>query len=1184
MKRKLLFGIGLAAILIGIGLWLYPGSQSRDEVIEIAAVGPETGIHAPMRRSFRQGMELCMERVNASGGINGRPVKLVLYDDKNQANLAQQRARDIAKRDRALAVIGHQFSSCSIAGGKVYKKHGIPAISPFSTNVAVTRENPWYFRIIYNDDLQGRFLANYAKNVLGYDRASIITEDQKYGQYLTKTFEEMAGEIGLEVAYKWEFERQAPNLEWRLESIVSDLHFKQNPGIVFLAVHAAEGGHLVRFMRDMYMSDPLIAPDSLASDSFAQGFNGLPKEEITPGYYTSGIYVTSPLLFDTADESGLAFKEQYRARYQEDPDWPAAFAHDCMKLVLEAAQRTGVTGQPDTLDLDRKRIRDYLAGMRKPEIAMKGATGLSYFDEYGDSKKPITIGVYKQDNIISALIQFQPRHGPRRREFPLPEDSRIVEFQGHYLYKTHVVYTGVKIHKISEVDFKTGSCQLDFSLWFRYQDELDVSRIEFLNALEPISLGEPIEREQTRRLAPSGGGRGVNSSFSVQKKTGRRHFRLYRAQGRFQTDFMGRPEALAQHTLGIRFRHERLSRKNLIYVPDILGMGDGRSILEKMRAQGVRAGMPGWGIHRVRFFQQVGRREPLGRIRYIDQQAAALDYSGFNFEIVLKEKSLFFQGLSLIPKSYIQLVLAMSVGLLLFSAIPRGGRCLLPGGEHRFAKAIWLMRAFSSLVLLLAVEALVVKQWGEQIPGTIMRVFLTGFEVLWWLVPAILVQMALEPFVWEPMECRSQQPVPNVLRRFVAYIIYFLALYGIVVFVLDQNITKLIATSGAIAALIGFVIKSNISNFFSGIIVNQGNAVGMGHWVKIGDYEEGKVTDITWRSTKVQNRDGNILSIPNSTVSEAVIYNYNFPQKSTQLSVVVHVDPAHSPERIKKILHDAVISAKGVLSDPEPETHFLGFSDWAADYVAEFYINDYDEKSRWHEAVWERIWTHLSLAGIAPALRDADGVRYPEKWPATGSRMAKKTAGDENGAEEREPGPSDQIEIAEKNGPRTPLALLNNLALTDMLSSETKQALSPRMTSRHFKPEAVIVRQGESGDSLFVIAEGVVRVQSQLTPEAEPVEIVRMGAGSFFGEMALLTGEPRTATIIAVTPTHLFEISKADLAPLLESGSGFYELLENVLQERRAELNQSLKMAMQTLPREADEDLIDRIRQYFGSR
>ncbi len=1139
MKMRLFWIAALSVALAGAGLWLYRVYQPSGETIEIAAVGPGGGIHAPMRKSFRQGMQMCIDQFNAKGGINGRKVELVLYDDQNEAKLAQERAKAIVDRNRALAVIGHQFSSCSIAGGKVYREYGIPAITPFSTNVAVTQGNPWYFRIIYNDDLQGRFLANYAKNVLGHDRASIIKENHEYGRYLADTFERMAGTIGLEVAHQWEFDREALDLDQQLLGIVSQLQSAKDPGIVFLAVHAAEGVKLVRLMRDMFVSHPIIAPDSLASRSFAQGFAGLPKERITPGYYSSGVYVTSPLIFDTAEEKGLHFKEDYRSQFGEEADWPAAFAYDCMKLLLSAAEETGVSGQPATLSGDRQRIRDYLASMDEPARAMRGVTGLSYFDQNGDSQKPITIGVYKRDNIISALIQFQPIQGL----WDIPDleqafaEKRILVFEGRHMYKTNVVYTGVKIHKISQVDFKNTSCHLDFSLWFRYQDELDVSKIEFLNALEPIELGEPVETETD----------------------GRRRFRMYRVKGRFQTDYMGSQEALAQRTLGVRFRHERLARKNLIYVPDILGMGENKAILRKMRSQGVEAGVPGWRIDWVRAFQYVGDRERLGRLRYIDRHQAALEYSGFNYEILLKKKSLILQALNLIPYRFIRLVLLISVGLLILSAIPRGKRALIPVGGQKLSKAIWLLRAFSSLVLLVAVEAMVVKQMAEQLPGMFMRILLTCFEILWWLVPAILLKMALEPFVWKPMEARSQRPVPNVLRRFVAYIIYFLALYGIVVFVLEQNITKLIATSGAIAALIGFVIKSNISNFFSGIIVNQGNAVRMGDWVKIDGYEEGRVTDITWRSTKIQNRDGNILSIPNSTVSEAVIYNYNFPQQQTQLSITVHMDPAHSPDRIKKVLYDSVISAEGVLSYPEPEVHFLGFSDWAADYVAEFYVFDYDQKARWYEAVWERIWTNLSLAGISPALRDVE-LRQDGEKPPYPVRLKR-----------------------EKRKSTEPLEVLNELDIAEALSDEIKGYLSEHMQSRHFKPEEVIVKQGETGDSLFIIAEGVVRVQFQIAADADPVEIVRMGAGSFFGEMALLTGEPRTATIIAVTSTHLFEIGKADIAPLLEKEPEVYAFLEQVLQERRAELNQSMQMAIQTPPQNEDEDLIDRIRQYFRS-
>ncbi len=816
-----------------------------------------------------------------------------------------------------------------------------------------------------------------------------------------------------------------------------------------------------------------------------------------------------------------------KKKYEEEPDWYSAFAFDTAMLIVEAVKNTGVHGTYNTIKNDRKKIRDYLADLSDVTNAVKGITGFNYFDSNGDSARTVTIGVIKNKTIIPALTQLAPvsNFGEIPDFEKALEQERVLLFNARYMYKTKVVYTGININKISELDTKGLTCMLDFDIWFRYEGETDAHSIEFLNAAEPVELGEPVKKE-------------VKDS---------QHYCLYNVKARFKTDFSDIPNTFGYHRLGFRFRHHGLVRSNLVYVTDVLGMGTGEDILKRMKNDRILNPKYGYNLIRASFFQDTTEQKTLGRPEYLRLQKKALEHSRFNFQLGVRKDSFTLRGtVSYEDASWLA---ALSCIILLLLECVGKGRIFQPFPKFvLFYKVIWFFRAVSAFTLLLAGEVFLMKHLTGRMMADYLNIAAPMFDALWWIVPAYHLNMALEPFVWIPMEKRDQRPVPRVLRRFVAYTVYFLASYGAVVFVFNLDITQLMATSGIIAMGVGLLVKSNISNFFAGIVINQGYAIKIGNKVKVGDCEEGQVLDITRLSTLLEKGDGSLLSIPNSIVQDSVIHNFDHPNDYYTSDFTIHIDPVHPPERIRKILFDAVISADGVLKDPGPVIRFRGFTEWSAEYSASFSIKDYSKKSSYNEAVWERIWRHLKIARIAPAIKH-QGTQIIR------GRGSGKTV--------------------------TPLALLQEIDIFQPLSYDAKVYLGKKMRNQSFPPGHIIVQQDDIGDSLFIVAEGVVDVMMQYE-QTGTIEIARMGAGSFFGEMALLTGEHRNATIISVTDTYLFEITKEDIAPLIEEQPEVSELLSKVLAERKAVI-ESKKMQMLTHRKTKSSDkILDRIRSFFG--
>lgn len=197
----------IVAILLIVMVYYY---NKQQETIHIAFVGPLSGTDTTAGKAMFQAIQLYLDIVNQRGGIQGRKIILDSFDDRNDVGQAKAKALEIAKQNRAVAVIGHWYSSSSMSAGEIYKQQGIPAIAPGSTSIKVTENNEWYFRNIFSSKSSGRFLANYVKQVFQQTTVSIIHEDDAYGAYLAEVFGQETNKLGMMVKYQWHFADQLP--------------------------------------------------------------------------------------------------------------------------------------------------------------------------------------------------------------------------------------------------------------------------------------------------------------------------------------------------------------------------------------------------------------------------------------------------------------------------------------------------------------------------------------------------------------------------------------------------------------------------------------------------------------------------------------------------------------------------------------------------------------------------------------------------------------------------------------------------------------------------------------------------------------------------------------------------------------------------------------------------------------
>jgi small-conductance mechanosensitive channel/CRP-like cAMP-binding protein len=300
---------------------------------------------------------------------------------------------------------------------------------------------------------------------------------------------------------------------------------------------------------------------------------------------------------------------------------------------------------------------------------------------------------------------------------------------------------------------------------------------------------------------------------------------------------------------------------------------------------------------------------------------------------------------------------------------------------------------------------------------------------------------------------------------------------------------KLFAASAVGAVVVGFALQDTLGNAFAGLAIQIEKPFHVGHWVAIGGHE-GRVAEITWRATKLRTRTGNLIIVPNNVVSKEAIVNYSEPAAPTMLMVDVGASYSSSPAEVKAAVREALGNAPRVLTAPAPEVLVQDFADSAVTYRVRFWVQDYENDDVAPDGLRSAIYYAFRRRGIE--IPFPIQVQYDRQEPSTDSAAS---------ADERS-------------------ALLGRLDLFAGLSQPDLSKLASVARDQLFGDGERIVREGEPGRSLFVIASGQVVVLSGPTQH----EVATIDAGNYFGEMSLLTGEPRSATVAARGDCRVFEI------------------------------------------------------------
>jgi len=367
--------------------------------------------------------------------------------------------------------------------------------------------------------------------------------------------------------------------------------------------------------------------------------------------------------------------------------------------------------------------------------------------------------------------------------------------------------------------------------------------------------------------------------------------------------------------------------------------------------------------------------------------------------------------------------------------------------------------------------------------------------------------------------------VPGLLRSVVSVLILIIAILVIVRYVFDKQLSGLLVASSVTAGLLAFALQDFLSGIIAGIALNIEPPFQVGDWVQVGD-KDGEVVDINWRATTIRGRDFNYRVIPNSIISKEQIINFYRPTRLHALLLHVGVEYGAPPNRVKEILINCALETKGVVSTPRPLARLVNYGDFSITYQLKYFIEDRPMAEDIQSDVMTRIWYNLRRNNIR--------IPFPIRDVFIHEEVGKEQA------------------IEEMNRRRVRIEeLLRRVSIFEPLQDREIQAIASSGRIWHFGRGEHIVKQGEAGSSLFLVLGGSAAVDIKVPGDERVVTVAHLNTGDFFGEKSLLTGESRSASVVAETDLEVVEVDKANIVPILENNPGIMEDLSKRLAERQ---------------------------------
>ncbi|MHC8345090.1 mechanosensitive ion channel domain-containing protein [Pseudomonas sp. RT6P73] len=422
------------------------------------------------------------------------------------------------------------------------------------------------------------------------------------------------------------------------------------------------------------------------------------------------------------------------------------------------------------------------------------------------------------------------------------------------------------------------------------------------------------------------------------------------------------------------------------------------------------------------------------------------------------------------------------------------------GSNWKLVVRLVIFALFSILLFNEGMNPLEPAPWADNVP---LHLAATGLQIGWWLFGARTLTVLIGAVMMQRVGHTGR-----LLQDLLGAVIFLIAVIAALAYVLELPVKGVLATSGALAIIVGLALQSTLSDVFSGIVLNTTKPYQLDDWISI-DGTEGKVTDIDWRATRLQTSQGSMAVIPNSLAAKAKIINFSRPSDMFGVSISLQLSPHARPQTVLDALERAMQGCRYLLSKPAPNVSLKGSSASGVEYEISGFVVSMDQKRMVRNLLFDLAYRHLQASGVS------------------------------------------LLSSVESNAPAElsrPRALLDSSNIFSTLRQEEKETFSQNMKLQTFRAGEMILPAGEVSDHLFIIESGVVSVQ--LSRGGVKFESGRMGPGEVIGEGGVLSDTALPAEFSAKTACSLYRIEKDYLKPCLDARHDISEAMKALLDFR----------------------------------
>jgi small-conductance mechanosensitive channel/CRP-like cAMP-binding protein len=495
-------------------------------------------------------------------------------------------------------------------------------------------------------------------------------------------------------------------------------------------------------------------------------------------------------------------------------------------------------------------------------------------------------------------------------------------------------------------------------------------------------------------------------------------------------------------------------------------------------------------------------------------------------------------------------VVGWLLGTLLLTAVVRS----LEARQHPLRAPLRLVRGAVLTLTLLYLLATRGLGWSETPPH--FAIGLRVLESLLWLAGiAAVVGIVTQTATTRRDGSQYATRYPKLLLDILRLILVLIGACFVVSGVWNQDLSGLLTALGVSSIVLGLALQNTLDNVMVGIAVLFERPFEVGDWITVGSLT-GEVIEMNWRSVRVRTRARDLVIVPNSVIGKETLVNMSRPTKAHAESHVIGFAYEHPPNQVKRVLLAVVRNTRGVLAEPPPAIRVVNYGAYAIDYQIRFFVDDYARVNDINDEFMTRVWYASKRHGLQIPFPVQTSFEYHGELP-------------------KAPDPS--LRSAEALA-KVPVFVPLDAAELAKLSHECEQL--------SFGRGERIVHQGEPGDAMYVVLAGTAIVTIADAGNSER-EVARLSRGEFFGEMALLTGDPRSASVTAVDDLEVVVVHKQALESMLHRRPALAQEMAEIVEARRLGLR-AVRDLQHAAPEQRAEvqrsssELLGRIRRFFG--